>query len=226
VQLKRNMDIVLFDYNDDPDTMTLLPRGRLREPLSALGRASAIIVTKIPQSSLENHNEGNDKLDRSVKMRLEHLRQKLSSLAPAAVLHYARFVPSYLLAEGDGNSNVVKLTALSGKKVFALCGIARPEGFFASLTGLGATVADQLTFCDHHWYTPEDVKEIDRRFRASGAAYIVTSEKDKVRLPLPADLSALTYALMLEPVWLDSSGTQVSNPSFIDSIAALVQVKT
>jgi tetraacyldisaccharide 4'-kinase len=229
VQLRRDIDIVLFDYNDDLDSMTLLPRGRLREPLAALGRASAIVITKIPVTDSEDKGDDNgldksdDKFGESVKVRLEHLRRRLSALAPSAVLYYARFLPSYLLSGVGDSSNVVKLTALSGKKIFALCGIARPDNFFASLTKLGAIVVDQMTFCDHHWYTAEDVDEIDRRFRESKAAYIVTSEKDRVRLPLPPDLSALTFALMLELVWLDNVGAKVSNPAFVGAMAALAE---
>ncbi len=207
VQLRRDMDIVLFDYNDDPAAMALLPQGRLREPLAALGRASDIIITKIPETV--------------EKERLNQLRLKLSSVAPQAVLHGARFSPSYLLSEVEGGSNVVKLSALAGKKIFALCGIARPESFFDSLTSLGATVVDSMVFSDHHWYTADDVAEIDRRFRESGSAFIVTSEKDRVRLPLPADLCALTFALMLEPVWLTAEGLVLSRPAMLDGISAL-----
>jgi tetraacyldisaccharide 4'-kinase len=231
VQLKRDVDIVLFDYNDDPDLIALLPRGRLREPLTALGRASDIVVTKIPEFKAGSCQSEGDKalvsdaesnFNKSVKMKIGRLRSRLSSLAPSAVLHFARFSPSYLLSEFDDSSNVVKLTAISGKKIFALCGIARPDGFFRSLTELGATIVDKMTFGDHHWYTVEDVAEIDRRFRDSRAAYIVTSEKDRVRLHLPVDLSALTFALMLETVWMDGSGAKVSNPVFVQCVLDLV----
>jgi tetraacyldisaccharide 4'-kinase len=218
VQLKRDLDLVLFDYNDDPDTMALLPRGRLREPLAALGRASHIVITKVPEIK-----EDGSESALAIKTRLGSLRDKLAALAPAAVLHAARFSPSYLLQETGTNSEVVKLSAIGGKKIFAMCGIARPEGFIDSLTRLGATVCAEMIFSDHHWYSSADVAEIEQRFRESQADYIVTSEKDRVRLKLPANLEALTYALMIEPVWLDGAGLAVARPQLMEQVMALAE---
>jgi tetraacyldisaccharide 4'-kinase len=47
--MRRDVDLVLIDYNDEPASDSLLPSGRLREPLTALSRASSLVITKIPE---------------------------------------------------------------------------------------------------------------------------------------------------------------------------------
>ncbi len=46
----RNLDIVLIDTFDHPQRIKLLPKGRYREPVSALERSDIIILTKVMQN--------------------------------------------------------------------------------------------------------------------------------------------------------------------------------
>lgn len=70
---------------------------------------------------------------------------------------------------------------LRGRSVVALSGIGRPEKFAATLREVGASIAAERTFADHHAYTPADVAsvlaEADRI-----AAPIATTEKDWTKL--------------------------------------------
>jgi tetraacyldisaccharide 4'-kinase len=66
--------------------------------------------------------------------------------------------------------------------VFAVAGIARPERFFGDLSAAGWQVAGSLAFQDHHAFGPRDVERIVTEARACGAALLVTTEKDAVRL--------------------------------------------
>jgi tetraacyldisaccharide 4'-kinase len=69
--------------------------------------------------------------------------------------------------------------AFAGKPVFAFAGIGRPEKFVASLEASGADVVGSCFFDDHHPYTEDEIVEL----RAiAGAAQLVTTEKDFVRL--------------------------------------------
>jgi tetraacyldisaccharide 4'-kinase len=67
-------------------------------------------------------------------------------------------------------------------RVFAFCGIARPERFFASLEGAGVEVAGRRSFPDHHPYTEHDLGTLRASAAACGAP-LVTTEKDFVRIP-------------------------------------------
>jgi len=66
--------------------------------------------------------------------------------------------------------------------VAAFCGIARPEQFFAGLKAAGLQLAAKTVFPDHHRYTSRELAELVIFARAAGAATLVTTEKDRVRL--------------------------------------------
>lgn len=77
--------------------------------------------------------------------------------------------------------------------VFAFCGIARPEQFFAGLENVGLHVADRKAFRDHYAYTKHAVERLLAQAKRAGARALITTEKDAVRLGLlsaafPADL--------------------------------------
>ena len=74
--------------------------------------------------------------------------------------------------------------------MIALCGIARPASFEATLQGLGASVREVLAFPDHHRYTEEDVTRLASVARSERVDFVVTTEKDAVRLAglVPSEL--------------------------------------
>ena len=115
IRLERDLDVILIDYNDDPENDTLLPAGRLREPLTALNRAKVVVITKVPPNPDEE--------------RLESLRTQIRKYAERAEIVAARFVPKRLRT----STGEAPLTQLKGQRVVAFCGVARPEGFAATL---------------------------------------------------------------------------------------------
>jgi tetraacyldisaccharide 4'-kinase len=66
--------------------------------------------------------------------------------------------------------------------VVAFCGIARPEQFFAGLESAGLHLAARIAFPDHHPYRVADRDRLLAAARQAGAAALVTTEKDRVRL--------------------------------------------
>ncbi|MGD0858970.1 MAG: tetraacyldisaccharide 4'-kinase [Terracidiphilus sp.] len=66
--------------------------------------------------------------------------------------------------------------------VVAFCGIARPEQFFAGLEAVGLRIAARIAFPDHHRYTVRDLDRLVTAARKRGAAALITTEKDQVRL--------------------------------------------
>lgn len=87
----------------------------------------------------------------------------------------------------------------TGGAVLAFCGIARPEQFFAGLEAAGVRVAARVAFGDHHRYVQGDLERMAAKARAAGAAAMVTTEKDAVRLAGPGvDLPVVTVGLRTE----------------------------
>ncbi|CAN5474985.1 tetraacyldisaccharide 4'-kinase [soil metagenome] len=200
IKLKRDIDIVLWDFNDKPEQAMLLPSGRLREPLSGLSRASDIVITKVP----ENVDQG----------LLDRLQGQLADLAPRAAISSCRFGPAYLsgYARNGKLAQPIKLSELAGKKVYSLCGIARPEGFLNLLADLGVVPIRVKQFDDHHWFSPSQINGLEVDFRASGADLLVTTEKDLVRMTLSDDMAAKTWAVVLETQWISAPPSFLTSP--------------
>jgi tetraacyldisaccharide 4'-kinase len=70
----------------------------------------------------------------------------------------------------------------SEEAVFAVAGIAAPERFFGDLRAAGWRVAGTMRFRDHHAYSRRDLDRLAAAAREAGAACVVTTEKDLVRL--------------------------------------------
>ncbi len=71
--------------------------------------------------------------------------------------------------------------ALSGRRVLAFAGIARPEKFFATLRAVGAVLVGEESFSDHHQFSSRTLRNL--RDRAAGLdALLVTTPKDAARL--------------------------------------------
>lgn len=81
------------------------------------------------------------------------------------------------------------------KRPLAFCGIAKPERFFADLKKLGIQTVAEVTFRDHHRYSPQDIAMLLEKKRPSGADGFVTTEKDRINLgELAARMSPLAVA--------------------------------
>jgi len=161
--LARDIDIVVLDARDPFGGGHLLPWGLLREPPSALHRADVVCISRADQVPPEV---------------LEEVREKVTRLAPEAILVECVHRPRRLQApEGE-----LPLSALRGKKVVALSGVGSPGAFERTLEDLGAEVVP-LRFRDHHLYTGDDVAKAIRLTRDAEADAVVTTEKDRVRLP-------------------------------------------
>ena len=122
-----------------------------------------------------------------------NLREPLSTLARADIVamteddaeHFAelrkRFVgPSCTRPALWTYVPQVETAALAPARVFAFCGIARPERFISALGP--EHLVGQRIFADHHRYTDGDVATLARECRSTGATAFATTEKDLVRL--------------------------------------------
>lgn len=163
-QLHRDLDLVLVDATDPFGGGRLLPRGRLREPLSGLGRGHAIILSRSDQAP-----------------DLPGLRRCLEQIVPGVPQILARHRPGRLMCVSEGEE--YPLASLTGRRVLAVSGIANPAGFHRTLADLGAAVVGRLTFPDHHPYEPGDLVRMSQAADESEAEWIVITEKDHVRMP-------------------------------------------
>ena len=177
--LERDLDIVLVDAGDPWGGGRMPPRGRLREPLEALRRASAVVVTKLPVDGWEAV--------------LAEIGARVEQLAPGLPVMGARLRPSGL-SSPDG---VEEPSVLNGRRVLAFAGLARPEGFLDTLEELGAELAGFLPFRDHHRYSDAEVARLIEEARRLDALPVTTA-KDGVKLPAEAPVAVLD--VRMEPL--------------------------
>jgi tetraacyldisaccharide 4'-kinase len=176
--IARDEDIVVIDCLEPFGYGHLLPRGLLREPLLSLRRASAFLLTHVDQR--------------------KHARviEKLREINPTAEILFSRHQPVRLTAATKNHS--LNPDVLSGKRTLAVSSIGNPVSFEQTLTSLHAVLAGSLRFPDHYWYTPADIDRIRGEASRSGAEYIVTTEKDGVRLGLLQEIPENLFLLEVE----------------------------
>ncbi len=184
--LKGRLNLLLIDSTNPFGNGSLLPRGILREPIKHIKRASYVFLTKSNgrrdprlDALIERHNPGVDVIE------CAHRPQYLQ------VLHGADKFP---------------LTRLRGARVGAFSGIAVPEGFEAFLRDYGANLLYARRFLDHHRFSAEELEHICRQAMDAELEFLVTTEKDAVRIPTGQAFPIPVYYLRLEIEILSGAG--------------------
>jgi len=164
-KLKRDFDLALID--------TLAPFGRadgrygpLREPVSALGRADAILLTR--SEAIE---------DTRMEEIRSHLEDRVNDLPPVLI---ARTEVRGITCS-DSTTQVVE-EDLAGRRVAAFAGIGNPLGFQHTIKSLDVDLMQLVEFRDHHPYVRRDLARVDRIARRGGAEMVLTTSKDAIRL--------------------------------------------
>jgi tetraacyldisaccharide 4'-kinase len=173
-RLARDLDIVLLDATRDPRGQRLLPAGDLREPVEALARAQAAVVTRAGEAGPE-------------------VVESLERWA-AGVLGGSGVVAVCEQAAGDCrvyDASGAEAGIMTPEQVRAahpvrvlVAGLGNPGPFVRQWTR-GARGAVPVLFEDHHRYTRASLARIAGavlRARAAGAPVIVTTGKDWVKL--------------------------------------------
>ncbi len=159
-RLARDLDIVTIDGTVPFGYGKLLPAGLLREPVAALKRADAAVITRC---------------DQAAEAELNQLESKLKQINPEMVI--ARSIHSPVCVKSTDNREI-SLKELKDKKVFAFCGIGNPDSFFDTVRGLGVQLAGSKVFDDHYHYTDDCVADIYEQAKRLNADLILTTQKD------------------------------------------------
>ena len=172
--IERDVDIVLINSQDQRSDHKLLPYGFLREPWIHLKRAHAIIFTKTnlmkPAPCLRSMAR---------KSRVPRFRSVL-------------LCGPLVSPEGEYKEILKENSAL------ALSAVGDHGGFMRTLNSAGLNVVEELVFRDHHDYIQDDVELTQKHLLKSGAEYVVTTEKDMVKLD-QLDLSRIEiYSIGIE----------------------------
>ena len=173
--IRRDLNILLIDAERGLGNGSLLPLGILREPEDQWVRADVIIITKTNMAASDSV--------------MQMLKNELKVNCP--VFKFS-FEPQRLSRlDGQAQLNVLQL---KGKRLLLTSGIAQPAGFGLLLEQQGGNVIRKLEFQDHHDYVFKDVQKILHEQEKLQPDYIVTTEKDAVKLR--------KFPELLEKLWI------------------------
>ena len=175
-QLHRCLDLVLVDVTNPFGGGRMAPSGQLREPLEALRRADAVILTRT-----------------QLGQSYDPLTSKLRSFNPGLPCFQSTQTLEPVISRTVGGEKVE--TPLSGCRALAFAGLGNPKQFFDSLRQNGVNLVQALPFGDHHRYSTRELKTIGRRCQELRVDTAITTEKDAENLPptslLPPELRVL-----------------------------------
>lgn len=170
-KIKPGLSVLLSDFNNLMTEDFLLPYGNLRESLRNIKRADMLIITKSPS---DVSGETMDKIRSDIR-RISDKKLFFTSFV------YADPVPVFRESAPD----LLRLDDLRNKNCEAvlLTGIASPEPLKKHLEKYFAKII-HLKFADHHYFDEKDISKIlaAREELRSEAKYLITTEKDSVRL--------------------------------------------
>lgn len=159
-RLGRDLDIVLIDASRPFGYDHLLPRGLLREPVSALKRVDAVILTRVDQATDDTR---------------EAIRNRICQYVSPQKIAEVSFANSGWIDQ-YGNSSESPTLA------FGFCGIGNPSGFRAALERMDLQLVEFQVFADHHNYTRTEIDDLRQRAIQQGAATLVCTMKDLVKI--------------------------------------------
>ena len=177
--IHRDLNLLLIDAEHGLGNGKLIPYGTLREPASQWTRADAIIITKANISSANTVNE--------------ILKNDLEVNIPVFNFNFETKFFSSL--DGRNRQNIKNL---AGKNLLTLSGIAQPDSFKKMLENHKGNIINHLEFADHHDYSNNDVQKILNKNAEIKPDYIITTEKDAVKLRRFSELKNSVWILEIE----------------------------
>ena len=181
LSLHRDLDIVLVNSKDIRSDHKLIPKGKLREPISNLNRADLIIISK---SNI--HQPSN------------YLINKIESFNRPTI--YNEIQIEDLLQYKSNKSN--ELEKIANKKVYLFSALGDNESFKKIMDNTDAEIVGHSKYLDHHHYTLDDLKDIEQKATKCHAEFLITTEKDLVKINFrnnKIDIYAARMTMLFKP---------------------------
>ncbi len=197
LQLARDLNLVLLDGLRPFGNSHLLPRGLLREPVGAMMRSDAIILTR--STAAEAATDA-----------------RLLKLAPGRPIFRSFHVPRVRQrignAAGVSQHGMQPLSsadcdALKEKGLYAFSGIAQNENFKKMLRALGYALKGFAAFPDHHRFTDAELNRIKEAATAAGCSTLGTTAKDFARISDRIDWPGVLLVFSIETSFGDEQET-------------------
>lgn len=161
-RLHRDANIILIDAKNPFGNKQLLPYGILREPMTALKRASLVVLTHCEQVS---------------QRQLEDIKDQIREYNDSVEIIESKHEPEYYF--DICKTQKKDLTDIKGPAV-CVSALGHPETFENTLSGLGLELKQKWRFPDHHYYTEENLRTFED---TRNGLPLITTFKDFVKFP-------------------------------------------
>ena len=205
-RLQRDLDIVLLDATEPFGYGHLLPRGLLREPISAIKRAAIVIVTRA------------DQVD---QQRLADLRKVVQRLNSKSVWVEAVHQPQRLKNIEDQTQ---PLQSIVDRPCFLVCGIGNPAAFEKTVLQAGGRVVKEHVFPDHHCFTSADIAQLESEVsdiakQCGSSLVVLCTGKDLSKLNVTSIGGCELYAVEIQLELI--SGSEALDDRLTDTLSTI-----
>ena len=167
-KIKRDVNVLLTEYNDPFYADWVLPSGRLRECKISAARADVVVVTKTPSTYKPLSHQG-----------------FLPYIKPRVPVHYTG------ISYGSYHTSI-DIQPLKNK-VIVVTGIANAIPVLTYLKELNLDVVKHFNFSDHYAFTSKDINLVEEVCKSYDSVQIITTEKDWVKIvPLLKEVKSST----------------------------------
>lgn len=158
--LHRDLDIVMFDAAVPRKWLRTFPYGILREPITTLSRADAVVITRA--------NFATD---------ISGLKARITKFAPRAMWYDARYQSHQLV--GEKRRRPVKY--LEDKSVLLFAGVGHFDSLQRQVLAMAGTLVHALELSDHQRYDEATVERIRQLMKRYTPDVVLTTGKDWVK---------------------------------------------
>lgn len=196
--VKRDLNILLTDFNQPFYNDCILPTGQLREPKKEAQRADLIMVTKCPEEI-------------PIKLKNE-FKQHI------ALYSSAKIVFTKITYQGFENKLNGTITTEGNRKFLLVTSIANPKPIYEHLNEKKIHYSPKR-YRDHHNFTKKEIEDILTQSRQFDG--IITTEKDWMRLKETALVNAISLDILILKIKIEfiDSKDQIQ---FKEHISALI----
>lgn len=177
-QVSRAVDLVLVSADRWKFSRRLLPAGPFREPLTALRRATMVLVTRKAATDAE----------------VNAVNEALAAVAPRIPRSTVSLMPEELQSasmHGDMERRR-PISDLDGREIRVMTAIGDPSAFIQQLERSGARVIAE-TYPDHHHFETDEIERFARSIPADGLAICTLKDAVKLTPHWPREAPTLWY---------------------------------
>ncbi len=182
ISVKRDLDLVLFSAATLAGNSRVFPGGDLREPISALKRCDAFVLTGITEALQERSKKFTDILKHR--------------FPDKPVFSFSYQAVGATLLNNNSFHNLESLPS----PLFGFCGIAQPEVFQKTVSTIDIPLTGFTSFRDHQPFNNRLIQKLTKDATSSNAKGLLTTEKDSIKLQKDAfPIPCYSLKMRVEP---------------------------